>query len=82
MIFGRREEVLKQTVAEWRKTGGKAADLVCDISLPDKLEAMFEEIWRERPVDGLVNNASTNFIARNKTLSSAAFDSVHSFHLS
>ncbi|KRP97622.1 hypothetical protein AOQ72_17290 [Bradyrhizobium yuanmingense] len=76
VICGRREEVLKETVVEWTKSGGKAAYFVCDISLPDKVDAMFEEIWRERPLDGLVNNASTNFIARTETLSPGAFDSV------
>ncbi|MCK1683052.1 SDR family oxidoreductase [Bradyrhizobium sp. 147] len=76
VICGRREEVLKETVAEWRKTGGKAAYFVCDISVPDKVDAMFEEIWRERPLDGLVNNAAINTIARTETLSPGAFDSI------
>jgi NAD(P)-dependent dehydrogenase (short-subunit alcohol dehydrogenase family) len=69
VICGRREEVLKGTVGEWVKAGGKASYFVCDIRLPDKVEAMFEEIWRDRPLDGLVNNAAGNFIARTETLS-------------
>src|SRR5258707_3494209 len=76
VICGRREEVLKGTVAEWTKSGGKASYVVCDIRHPDKVEAMFEEIWRDGPLDGLVNNAAGNFIARTETLSSRAFDSV------
>src|ERR1700686_4774084 len=76
VICGRREEVLKGTVAEWTKTGGKASYFVCDIRLSDKVDAMFEEIWRDRPLDGLVNNAAGNFIARTETLSARAFDSV------
>ena len=76
VICGRREEVLKGTVEEWKKSGGKASYLVCDIRLPDKVEAMFEEIWRNRPLDGLVNNAAGNFIARTETLSPKAFDAV------
>ena len=76
VICGRREEVLKGTVEEWKKAGGKASYLVCDIRLPDKVEAMFEEIWRNRPLDGLVNNAAGNFIARTETLSPKAFDAV------
>ena len=46
VICGRREEVLKGTVSEWTKTGGKASYFVCDIRLADKVDAMFEEIWR------------------------------------
>src|SRR6516225_1403866 len=76
VICGRREEVLKGAVAEWTKTGGKASYFVCDIRLADKVDAMFEEIWRDGPLDGLVNNAAGNFIARTETLSPRAFDSV------
>ena len=60
VICGRREEVLKGTVGEWMANGGKASYLVCDIRVPDKVEAMFEQIWKDRPLDGLVNNAVTN----------------------
>jgi NAD(P)-dependent dehydrogenase (short-subunit alcohol dehydrogenase family) len=76
VICGRREEVLKGTVADWTKSGGKASYVVCDVRHPDKVEAMFEEIWRDRPLDGLVNNAAGNFIARTETLSARAFDAV------
>ena len=76
VICGRREEVLKGTVAEWTKSGAKASYVVCDVRQPDQVEAMFEEIWRDRPLDGLVNNAAGNFIARTETLSARAFDAV------
>jgi len=76
VICGRREEVLKDAVAEWTGRGGKATHIVCDIRQVDKVEAMFNEIWRDRPLDGLVNNAAGNFIARTETLSPRAFDSV------
>jgi NAD(P)-dependent dehydrogenase (short-subunit alcohol dehydrogenase family) len=76
VICGRREEVLAKTVAEWGKNGGKASYVVCDIRRPDSVEAMFEEIWWDGPLDGLVNNAAGNFIARTETLSARAFDSV------
>jgi NAD(P)-dependent dehydrogenase (short-subunit alcohol dehydrogenase family) len=76
VICGRREEVLKGTVSEWTKNGGKASYFVCDVRLPDKVESMFEGIWRDGPLDGLVNNAAGNFIARTETLSARAFDSV------
>ena len=42
----------------------------------DKVAAMFDDIWRDRPLDGLVNNAAGNFIARTEQLSPRAFDSV------
>ena len=76
VICGRREEVLKGTVAEWTTSGGRASYVVCDVRLPDKVDAMFNEIWLDRPLDGLVNNAAGNFIARTETLSARAFDSV------
>jgi NAD(P)-dependent dehydrogenase (short-subunit alcohol dehydrogenase family) len=76
VICGRREEVLKATVAEWQKSGAEASYIVCDLRVADKVEAMFDEIWRERPLDGLVNNAAGNFIARTEQLSPRAFDSV------
>src|SRR6202035_4239165 len=47
VICGRREEVLKGTVAEWTKSGGKASYVVCDVRQPDKVETMFNEIWRD-----------------------------------
>ena len=55
VICGRREEVLKGTVAEWTRSGSKASYFVCDVRLPDEVDAMFEEIWLDRPLDGLVN---------------------------
>jgi NAD(P)-dependent dehydrogenase (short-subunit alcohol dehydrogenase family) len=76
VICGRREEVLKGTVAEWTTSGGKASYFLCDVRLPERVDAMFEKIWLDRPLDGLVNNAAGNFIARTETLSPRAFDSV------
>jgi NAD(P)-dependent dehydrogenase (short-subunit alcohol dehydrogenase family) len=76
VICGRREEVLKATAAEWQKTGAEASYVVCDLRVADKVEAMFDDIWRDRPLDGLVNNAAGNFIARTEQLSPRAFDSV------
>ena len=76
VICGRREEVLKGTVAEWTTSGGKASYFVCDVRLPESVDAVFEEIWLDRPLDGLVNNAAGKFIARTETLSPRAFDSV------
>ena len=76
VICGRREEALKGTVAEWTANGAKASYFICDVRLPGKVDAMCEEIWQDRPLDGLVNNAAGNFIAPTETLSPRAFDSV------
>ena len=76
VICGRREEVLKATVGEWRAAGGQADYFVCDLRDPAAVEAMFDGIWASGPLDGLVNNAAGNFIARTELLSARAFDAV------
>src|ERR1700739_4135719 len=76
VICGRREAVLQETTEAWRRAGGRASYQVCDVRRPDGVEAMFERIWQDRPLDGLVNNAAGNFIARTETLTPRAFDSV------
>jgi len=50
VICGRREEVLKGTVAEWTTSGGRASYVVCDVRLPDKVDAMFNEQVARIPV--------------------------------
>src|SRR5437868_3247997 len=74
-ICGRREEVLKQTTAELGCHGPIHA-LPCDVRQLDAVERMMEEIWREAPLDILVNNAAGNFIARSEELSPGAWNSV------
>lgn len=76
VICGRRKEVLETTVNEITEAGGKASYIVCDVRNAEGVEAMFDEIWRVAPLDGLVNNAAGNFIARTEHLSARAFDSV------
>ena len=77
VICGRRNDVLESTAKELRDaTGGVASFMSCDIRNADAVEAMFEEIWRDRPLDILVNNAAANFIARTDKLSSRGVDAV------
>jgi NAD(P)-dependent dehydrogenase (short-subunit alcohol dehydrogenase family) len=77
VICGRRSDVLESTAKELRDaTGGVVSSVSCDIRNAEAVEAMFEEIWRERPLDILVNNAAANFIARTDKLSSRAVDAV------
>jgi len=76
-ICGRRESVLQQTAAELAAaTGGAIQALPCDVRNLEAVEAMIDAIWREAPLDILVNNAAGNFIARTEDLSPRAFDSV------
>jgi len=77
VICGRRKEVLDVTAGEFRHaTGGKVTTIACDIKNPEAVEAMMDEIWKDRPLDVLVNNAAANFIARSETLSHRAIDAV------
>ena len=48
----------------------------CDIRDAEALEAMIEALWRDRPLDVLVNNAAGNFLAKSETLSPRAVDAV------
>jgi NAD(P)-dependent dehydrogenase (short-subunit alcohol dehydrogenase family) len=74
-ICGRREDVLEETAAELTSTGAIHA-LPCDVRTLDAVEGMIESIWRDGPLDILVNNAAGNFIARTEELSPRAFESV------
>ena len=63
VICGRRVEVLQATVAELKEsTGGDISFIPCNIRDPEAVIAMIDEIWREGPLDILVNNAAANFI--------------------
>ncbi len=72
VICGRRPEVLEEAAAVL----GGAESHVCDIRDAAAIDAMLDEIWRVAPLDGLVNNAAGNFIARTETLSPRAVDAV------
>jgi len=77
VICGRRTEVLEETAEEFRgETGGTIHTYGCDVRDAGAVDAMFDAIWAEGPLDGLVNNAAGNFIARTEKLSPRAFDAV------
>jgi len=77
VICGRREQVLADTVAEFHADDlGGASWRACDIRDAEAVEAMIEEIWQDRPLDILVNNAAGNFLAKSETLSPRAVDAV------
>ncbi len=76
-ICGRREEVLQQTAAELAQaTKGPIHALACDVRSLDAVEAMMDSIWKNGPLDTLVNNAAGNFIARTEELTPGAWNSV------
>jgi NAD(P)-dependent dehydrogenase (short-subunit alcohol dehydrogenase family) len=76
-ICGRRHEVLAATEAELRKTtGGTIHSRPCDVRDAAKVDEMIDTIWRDGPLDVLMNNAAGNFLARTEDLSLRAFESV------
>jgi len=72
-ICGRREEVLKQAVQE---LGGAIHARPCDVRDPQAVDEMIEVIWKDGPLDIVVNNAAGNFLARTEELSPRAFEAV------
>src|SRR6201982_3305259 len=76
-ICGRRHEVLVATEAELRqKTGGTIHSRPCDVRDAAAVEEMISTIWKDGPLDVLMNNAAGNFLARTEELSIRAFESV------
>jgi NAD(P)-dependent dehydrogenase (short-subunit alcohol dehydrogenase family) len=77
IICGRRLELLEATALRMRsELGGKVGVIGCDIRDSVAVDAMMEEIWREAPLDVLVNNAAATFIAQTEHLSSRAADAI------
>jgi len=74
-ICGRREDVLKKTADEL-SSRGPIHGLPCDVRTLDAVENLIDSIWKDGPLDVLVNNAAGNFIARTEELSPRAWDSV------
>jgi NAD(P)-dependent dehydrogenase (short-subunit alcohol dehydrogenase family) len=76
-ICGRRHEVLAATEAELRqKTGGAIHARRCDVRDAAAVDEMIDTIWKDGPLDVLMNNAAGNFLARSEELSLRAFESV------
>lgn len=74
-VCGRREDVLKTTATELSGKGRIHA-VACDVRNLEAVESMIDAIWKDGPLNVLVNNAAGNFIARTEELSPRAFDSV------
>jgi NAD(P)-dependent dehydrogenase (short-subunit alcohol dehydrogenase family) len=76
-ICGRREEVLSKAVAELdRVAPARVRSSACDVRDLRQVEEMIEGIWKDGPLDIVVNNAAGNFIARTEELSPGAFEAV------
>ena len=77
IICGRRLEMLEAAAARMRSEfGGKVGVISCDIRDSAAVDAMMEQIWREAPIDVLVNNAAATFIAQTEHLSPRAADAI------
>ena len=77
IICGRRLELLEATADQMRgDPGGKVTAIRCDIRDGGAVDAMMEAIWREAPLDVLVNNAAATFIAQSEQLSFRAADAI------
>jgi NAD(P)-dependent dehydrogenase (short-subunit alcohol dehydrogenase family) len=77
IICGRRPDVLGATAVRMRsELGGKVAVIRCDIRDGADVDAMMDAIWREAPLDVLVNNAAATFIAQTEQLSFRAADAI------
>ncbi len=77
IICGRRLELLEATAAQMRtEFGGKVSAVRCDIRDGAAVEAMMDAVWREGPLDVLVNNAAATFIAQSEHLSFRAADAI------
>lgn len=77
VICGRKVDRLEATAAEMRKaTGGTVTPLSCDIRDGAAVEGLMDTIWRDAPLDVLVNNAAATFIAQTEHLSFRAADAI------
>jgi NAD(P)-dependent dehydrogenase (short-subunit alcohol dehydrogenase family) len=77
VICGRRLELLEETAKQLRNAfGGKVSTAQCDIRDAVAVETMMETIWRDGPLDVLVNNAAATFIAQSERLSARGADAI------
>jgi NAD(P)-dependent dehydrogenase (short-subunit alcohol dehydrogenase family) len=56
--------------------GGKVSAVQCDIRDGAAVDGMMDGVWREAPLDILINNAAATFIAQTEHLSFRAADAI------
>ena len=77
IICGRRLELLEATARSCAaNSAARSRWSRCDIRDGAAVEAMMDPIWREAPIDVLVNNAAATFIAQTEHLSFRAADAI------
>ena len=77
IVCGRRLELLEATAAKLRgEFGGKVGAVRCDIRDGGAVDAMMDTLWREAPIDVLINNAAATFIAQTEQMSFRAADAI------
>jgi NAD(P)-dependent dehydrogenase (short-subunit alcohol dehydrogenase family) len=77
VICGRRLELLEQTAAQLRgELNTRVGAIRCDIRDGAAVDAMMDAVWRDAPLDVLVNNAAATFIAQTEHLSFRAADAI------
>jgi NAD(P)-dependent dehydrogenase (short-subunit alcohol dehydrogenase family) len=76
-ICGRRQHVLAEAEADLSRVApNQIHSLPCDVRDLARVEEMIESIWKDGPLDTLVNNAAGNFLARTEELSAGAFEAI------
>src|SRR3984893_1870518 len=77
IICGRRLDVLEAAASQVSGDFGVQVDAIrCDIRDGAGVDAMMDAIWRDGPLDILVNNAAATFIAQTEQLSFRAADAI------
>jgi NAD(P)-dependent dehydrogenase (short-subunit alcohol dehydrogenase family) len=77
VICGRRGDVLEETARELTdRRGGHVMPIPCDIRSSEAISEMLDDVWRQGPLTGLVNNAAGNFISRTQDLSPRGFEAI------
>lgn len=77
VLWGRREDPLRQTVAEIEDDGGRASFVTGDIRSADSVDAAVDTVVSQHGrVDMLVNNAGGQFSALAVDISANGFDAV------
>ncbi len=77
VICGRRREMLDATAQRLRdETGATVHVMPCDVRDAAAVDDMMDAIWRNAPLDVLINNAAATFIAQSEHLSPRAADAI------